>query len=50
MANVSYKQLAALGHPVTPAMIRDKIKGTFDRGTCVDRRSNPFPALLSVKI
>jgi hypothetical protein len=32
-ASVSHKQLASLGHPVTPAVLRDKIKGTIDRGT-----------------
>ena len=50
IAAVSYKQLALLGHPVTPATVRDKIKRTFNRGTGIDRRSNPFPALLSLKI
>ena len=32
------------------AVLRDKIKGTFVRGKRIDRRSNPFPVLLSVKI
>jgi hypothetical protein len=50
MASVSHKQIASLRHPVTPVVLRDKIKGTFDRRTCIDRRSNSFPALLSVKI
>jgi len=50
MANVSYKQLASLGHLVTPAVHRDRIKGTFDRGACIDRRNIPFPALLFLKI
>jgi hypothetical protein len=50
VATVHYKQLASLGHPVTPAVLRDKIKETFDIGTCIDRENNPFSALLSVNI
>jgi len=50
IATVSYKQFTSQGHPVTPTVLRDKIKGTFVRGKRIDRRSNPFPVLLSVKI
>jgi hypothetical protein len=47
---VTLKQLESPRHQVTLAALRDTIKRTFDRGTYIDRRSNPFKVLLPVKI